>query len=41
MDAFWNCKALKKIEIPASVEIIGEAAFCHCFSLKTIEIPKE
>lgn len=34
--AFWNCKQLKKINIPKSVEYIGEACFFGCSELEEI-----
>ena len=37
--AFWNCKSLKKIRIPDSVNWIGYKAFWNCSSLTSIKIP--
>lgn len=37
--AFSDCTALTSIEIPASVETIGNTAFWHCQSLKRITFP--
>ena len=37
--AFYNCKALKEIELPASLETIGSKAFESCEALKKIELP--
>ena len=37
--AFYECKNLKKIELPESIEKIGENAFDQCISLKEIRIP--
>lgn len=37
--AFYNCKALKEIELPASLETIGSHAFDSCEALKKIELP--
>ena len=34
--AFSECSSLKSIEIPASVESIGEYAFYYCYSLETV-----
>ena len=36
--AFANCKALKKITIPAAVTKIGKKAFNKCKKLKTVTI---
>ena len=38
-DAFYNCKSLTSIEIPAGVTGIGGYAFYNCNSLTSIEIP--
>ncbi len=37
--AFYDCRNLTSIEIPASVESIGDAAFGYCINLRSIEIP--
>lgn len=34
-----NVRGLREIELPDSVEIIGDHAFGLCYSLKTIELP--
>ena len=34
--AFFNCSALKHIDIPSSVKYIGENAFSHCKALESI-----
>lgn len=34
--AFSNCTSLKKIEVPSSVEVIGEAVFKNCVSLESV-----
>ena len=34
--AFYNCKKLKKVELPESVEIIGDFAFANCQVLETV-----
>ena len=41
VNAFKNCKKLKKITIPAGIESIGRNAFFNCKSLKTIIIKSE
>ena len=38
--AFSDCTALTSIEIPASVETIGNTAFKHCSSLATVTFEK-
>ena len=38
--AFTNCTSLTSIEIPASVETIGWAAFCGCTALTTVTFEK-
>ena len=40
MNAFRNCTALREIDIPETVEFIGNQAFRGCEALKTLEIPK-
>ena len=40
-DAFANCKSLKSIVLPKSLEKIGFSAFKGCSSLKEIEIPSK
>jgi len=37
--AFYDCRSLTSIEIPASVTSIGDSAFEDCRSLTSIEIP--
>ena len=37
--AFYNCRSLTSVTIPASVTSIGNYAFYDCSSLTTIEIP--
>ncbi|MBQ9016238.1 MAG: leucine-rich repeat protein [Firmicutes bacterium] len=38
--AFYNCKGMKKISLPASLKSIGDAAFAYCTGLSsTITIP--
>ena len=37
--AFTNCAALEKINLPETLEFIGEKAFEECESLKKIVIP--
>ena len=37
--AFQNCKALRKVVFPNSLETIGESAFGGCVSLVKLEIP--
>ena len=37
-DAFTNSTELKKVIIPASVEVIGKYAFSGCENLKTVEL---
>lgn len=37
--AFYSCKALKNLSLPASLETIGEYAFSYCESLQEIAIP--
>lgn len=39
--AFWNCVALKNINIPSSVTSIGSQAFGDCSSLTSITIPSD
>ncbi len=39
-DAFYNSKALTGVEIPATVEEVGERAFMGCSGLTSIRIPK-
>lgn len=34
--AFMDCRALTKITLPASIEIIGPSAFYDCYDLKTL-----
>ncbi len=36
--AFYGCKSIETIAIPASVESIGAFAFCECQSLKTVTL---
>lgn len=38
--AFYGCTSLRSIEIPASVESIGQTAFAGCVSLKTVSFEK-
>lgn len=38
--AFYNCRTIKEIFLPASVETIGEEAFNSCMGLSYITIPK-
>jgi hypothetical protein len=37
--SFWNCKSLKTVELPETIEEIEETAFEGCTSLTTINIP--
>ena len=37
-DAFTNDIALRKVTVPASVEVIGKYAFSGCKNLKTVEL---
>ncbi|MCC8169653.1 MAG: leucine-rich repeat protein, partial [Oscillospiraceae bacterium] len=37
--AFYGCSALKSVEIPQSMEYIGENAFRGCTSLESMELP--
>ncbi|MCD8181462.1 MAG: leucine-rich repeat protein [Firmicutes bacterium] len=37
--AFYDCSALKSVEIPQSMEYIGENAFRGCASLESIALP--
>ncbi|KAL3931912.1 MAG: hypothetical protein SGBAC_011091 [Bacillariaceae sp.] len=39
-NAFNNCRSLKSIWIPPSVEVIGSGAFCDCSSLETVVLPR-
>ena len=39
--AFYGCTSLTSIEIPASVQTIGKAAFWHCTKLATVKFDKE
>ena len=39
--AFYGCTSLTSIEIPASVQTIGEAAFQECTKLATVKFDKE
>jgi hypothetical protein len=36
IDGFEECRSLCRIEIPSSLEIIGELGFCECTSLTEI-----
>ena len=38
--AFYDCKAIERIELPPSVKSIGEAAFSSCRNLREINIPQ-
>ena len=38
-NAFYFCKSIKSVEIPATVTSIGDSAFCNCTSLESVEIP--
>ena len=38
--AFYECKNLKSVVFPSTLELIGEYAFCGCENLTTIEIPE-
>ncbi len=38
-NAFFNCKKLEKIVLPASVSVIGDNAFYNCESLTTVSLP--
>ena len=38
-NAFRGCKSLKSVEIPSTVERIGQAAFSGCTSLCSLSIP--
>ncbi len=40
-DAFWNCDKLTTVNIPNSVNYIGNNAFWNCSSLTTINIPND
>ena len=40
-DAFWNCNKLTTVNIPNSVNYIGNNAFWNCSSLTTINIPND
>lgn len=37
--AFCDCRLLRVVNIPESVEIIGHSAFCRCSSLNSVLIP--
>ena len=39
-NAFFDCKTLKEIELPESLEIIGHHSFYACVSLEKINIPE-
>lgn len=39
-EAFSDCKCIKKITLPDSIEIIEESAFYDCESLNSLTIPK-
>ena len=39
VNSFLNCSALTKVNIPAAVTKIGEAAFSGCSSLQTLALP--
>lgn len=39
-EAFYNCKTLTSVTIPASVTEIGEEAFFHCEALTTVNVPQ-
>lgn len=38
---FFGCDTLQKIDLPDSLELIGEGAFWKCFLLKETTIPKK
>lgn len=38
-EAFYDCFNLSEIELPESLEVIGNQAFSYCMSLKSINIP--
>lgn len=40
-DAFRDCKTLKTIKLPETIEYIGERAFKGCTALKSISLPKK
>ena len=37
---FYNCKALKSIDLPDGLESIGDNAFASCSALESIDLPK-
>lgn len=37
--AFYNCKTMTDIVIPATVTSIGSQAFCYCYALKELTFP--
>ncbi len=39
--AFLNCRALRKVFLPGSIETIGDWAFSKCKSLRTVHIDKD
>ncbi|MBR1592317.1 MAG: leucine-rich repeat domain-containing protein [Ruminococcus sp.] len=39
-NAFFDCKSLKKIEFPNTLERIGHHSFYACISLESVDIPK-
>lgn len=39
VDTFYQCKSLKSIEIPETVQTIGNYAFEYCSSLKEVVLP--
>jgi hypothetical protein len=40
-NAFYDCRSLKSICIPSSVEEVGKSCFAYCWSLRTVTFARE
>lgn len=40
-NAFWNCRSLKKVSLPAGISVLQKEVFRGCWSLSDVEIRNE